>query len=84
MLSNNIHDYRIVSQGKTQIPGVDDAAEWVLIDVRLSPIQLSLFIFFKHLFKTIISTHEHIIIDFFIIIIRIFLKLHAASYNFKQ
>lgn len=36
MLSNNIHDYRIVSQGMTQIPDVDDAAEWVMIDVRLT------------------------------------------------
>lgn len=36
MLSNNIHDYRIVSQGVTQIPDVDDAAEWVMIDVRLA------------------------------------------------
>lgn len=34
MLSNNINDYRIVSQGMTKIPGVDDAAEWVEIDVR--------------------------------------------------
>lgn len=36
MLSNDINDYRIVSQGKTQIPGVDDAADWVEIDVRLT------------------------------------------------
>lgn len=36
MLSNNINDYRIVSQGVTQIPDVDDAADWVMIDVRLT------------------------------------------------
>lgn len=36
MLSNNINDYRIVSQGVTKIPDVDDAAEWVMIDVRLN------------------------------------------------
>lgn len=43
MLSNNINDYRIVSQGMTKIPGVDDAAEWVEIDVRHSQPSLSCF-----------------------------------------
>ncbi|XP_046867022.1 myosin heavy chain, muscle isoform X34 [Drosophila tropicalis] len=32
LLSNNIYDYRIVSQGKTTIPSVNDAEEWVLVD----------------------------------------------------
>lgn len=32
LLSNNIYDYRVVSQGKTSIPGVNDAAEWVEVD----------------------------------------------------
>ncbi|KRF81456.1 myosin heavy chain, muscle isoform X17 [Drosophila novamexicana] len=31
-LSNNIYDYRIVSQGKTTIPSVNDAEEWVAVD----------------------------------------------------
>ena len=34
MLSNNIMDYYVVSQGKTSIPGVDDAEELELTDVR--------------------------------------------------
>lgn len=46
MLSNNIKDYRIVSQGMTKIPGVDDAAEWVEIDVRHDPI--SVYFFFQY------------------------------------
>lgn len=34
LLSNNIYDYRIICQGKTTIPDVDDASEWKIIDVR--------------------------------------------------
>jgi len=34
MLSENIMDYYVVSQGKTSIPGVDDAEELTLTDVR--------------------------------------------------
>jgi myosin heavy chain 6/7 len=34
MLSNNIMDYYVVSQGKTTIPGVDDGEECELTDVR--------------------------------------------------
>lgn len=34
MLSNNIMDYYVVSQGKTSIPGVDDGEEMELTDVR--------------------------------------------------
>lgn len=50
MLSNNINDYRIVSQGVTQIPDVDDAAEWVMIDVRLtSPKSLQFYSHILHL-----------------------------------
>lgn len=33
MLSNDIYDYFIVSQGKTTIPNVDDGEECVLTDV---------------------------------------------------
>lgn len=33
MLSNDIYDYYIVSQGKTTIPNVDDAEECTLTDV---------------------------------------------------
>lgn len=70
LLSNNIHDYRIVSQGKTHIPGVDDAAEWVIIDVRLRPIQFD----FDIAISIIVSMLNKLKILF------IFLtKLHAAS-----
>lgn len=34
LLSNNIMDYYVVSQGKTSIPGVDDGEECELTDVR--------------------------------------------------
>lgn len=33
LLSNDIHDYFFVSQGKTDIPNVDDAEEMRLTDV---------------------------------------------------
>jgi len=33
LLSNNIHDYHFVSQGKTTIPNVDDAEEMAATDV---------------------------------------------------
>jgi hypothetical protein len=36
MLSNNITDYYVVSQGKTTIPGVDDGEECELTDVSAS------------------------------------------------
>lgn len=35
-LSNDIHDYFYVSQGKTEIPGVDDGAEFRDTDVSHS------------------------------------------------
>lgn len=35
LLSNNIYDYRIVSQGKTTIPSVDDGSEFEDTDVRI-------------------------------------------------
>lgn len=38
LLSNNIMDYHIVSQGKTTIPNVDDGEEFNLTDVRHRPI----------------------------------------------
>lgn len=34
LLSNNILDYHIVSQGKTTIPSVDDGEEMHVTDVR--------------------------------------------------
>lgn len=34
MLSNDIHDYYYVSQGKTTIPNMDDGEEFTLTDVR--------------------------------------------------
>jgi hypothetical protein len=33
MLSNNVYDYRIVSQGKVDIPGTDDGDEMIGTDV---------------------------------------------------
>lgn len=41
MLSNNIMDYYVVSQGKTSIPGVDDGEELELTDVRTPTVRLS-------------------------------------------
>lgn len=35
MLTDNIMDYYFVAQGKTTIPGVDDAEELTLTDVRV-------------------------------------------------
>lgn len=51
MLSNNINDYRIVSQGVTKIPDVDDAAEWVMIDVRLNRPKISSKIFLSQFYS---------------------------------
>lgn len=34
LLSNNIMDYHVVSQGKTTIPSVDDSEEFEMTDVR--------------------------------------------------
>jgi len=34
LLSNDVHDYYFVSQGKTTIPNVDDGEECLLTDVR--------------------------------------------------
>lgn len=33
LLSNDVYDYHIISQGKTTIPNVDDGEECVLTDV---------------------------------------------------
>lgn len=35
LLSNDIYDYHIVSQGKTTIPSVDDNEEMQITDVRI-------------------------------------------------
>lgn len=50
LLSNNIHDYNIVAQGKTSIPGVDDGEEFTLTDVRLRQL-LSLLLIYQYYFK---------------------------------
>lgn len=36
LLSNNVHDYYFVSQGKTTIPGLDDGEELLITDVSAS------------------------------------------------
>lgn len=36
LLSNDVYDYHIVSQGKTTIPNVDDGEECTLTDVSLA------------------------------------------------
>lgn len=36
MLTQDIHEYPFVSQGKTDIPGVDDNEEFRLTDVSIS------------------------------------------------
>lgn len=38
LLSNDIYDYYIVSQGKTTIPNVDDGEECTLTDVSSASI----------------------------------------------
>lgn len=35
LLSNDIYDYHIVSQGKTTIPSVNDSEEMEITDVRI-------------------------------------------------
>lgn len=35
LLSNDVYDYHIVSQGKTTIPSVDDNEEMLITDVRI-------------------------------------------------
>ena len=51
MLSDNIMDYFFVAQGKTTIPGVDDAEECMLADVRnqlvVAKVSRLVFKFFK-------------------------------------
>lgn len=37
MLSNRMSDYPLISQGKTRIPGVNDAEEFELTVVSLEP-----------------------------------------------
>ena len=34
LLSNDIYDYHIVSQGKTTVPSMDDGEEMTITDVR--------------------------------------------------
>lgn len=52
MLSNNIMDYYVVSQGKTTIPNVDDGEEMTLTDVRHSlKLHSKSFSVFVHRFK---------------------------------
>lgn len=36
LLSNNVHDYHFVSQGKTTIPNVDDGEEFRITDVSFN------------------------------------------------
>lgn len=36
LLSDNVYDYNIVSQGKTTIPNVDDGEECILTDVSVA------------------------------------------------
>jgi len=50
MLSQDIHDYYYVSQGKTTIPGMDDGEEFQLTDVRAYKSVLSLLLLFLELF----------------------------------
>lgn len=35
ILSDDITDYHVVAQGKTEIPGVDDGYEMLCTDVRI-------------------------------------------------
>lgn len=38
LLTNDVYDYNIISQGKTTIPGVDDGEECTLTDVSLASV----------------------------------------------
>lgn len=40
MLSVRISDYPLITQGKTRIPGVNDAEELEILDVSLAPTSL--------------------------------------------
>lgn len=40
LLSNDIHDYYIVAQGKTTIPSVDDNEEMLITDVSAETIDV--------------------------------------------
>lgn len=40
ILSNNVMDYYVISQGKTTIPGVDDAEELEATDVSCLMLRL--------------------------------------------
>lgn len=42
LLSNDIHDYYNVAQGKITIPNVDDGEECLLTDVSVKKIQIEL------------------------------------------
>lgn len=79
MLSNNIMDYFIVSQGKTSIPGVDDGEECELTDVR-HPSTEFFFIFCEFFFFLIFyppfETHQK---SFFLFVI--YLLNHTCIYN---
>lgn len=61
ILSNNIMDYYVVSQGKTTIPGVDDGEEFQMTDVRrcasliLAKITLYWCIFYKWMSTSLIQ-----------------------------
>lgn len=48
LLSNNIYDYHIVSQGKVTVASIDDAEEFILTDVMLQ--FLNVFFFFQFTF----------------------------------
>lgn len=39
LLSNDVYDYNIVSQGKTTIPNVDDGEECTLTDVSSASLE---------------------------------------------
>lgn len=54
LLSNNIYDYHIVSQGKVTVASIDDAEEFILTDVMLQ--FLNVFFFFNlHLEITLLN-----------------------------
>lgn len=56
MLSENIHDYYYVSQGKTTIPGMDDGEEFQLTDVRAHKTILLITHFLEYSLSVFIST----------------------------
>lgn len=59
ILSNNIHDYHIVAQGKTTIPSVDDNEEMLITDVSAETVDKPHPMLFIYLYPNHLATKRH-------------------------